>query len=317
MIAGSAPLHQPRVSIITAFFNSQKFLAETIDSVLAQTFEQWEYLLVDDGSLDGSTDVAKSYAARCDKIRYLEHPAHINRGTASARNLGLRHAQGEYVAFIDADDVWTPTKIAEQVAIMDINPEIGLVCGADIYWSSWSGGNDIVRAVGHVQDTIIYPPQASLAVYPLGTADAPSLSSTMARMSHIRALGAFEEQFTREKQLYEDQTFLAKLYLGAPVYFSSKVWLRYRQHAESCVARVHEAGKYHDVRSYFLNWLELYLEERPNTDRRVVAALRRALLPYRHPRVHQLLRVPAMLRSRCRGLRRIAGRIGRLTCTGR
>jgi glycosyltransferase involved in cell wall biosynthesis len=291
--------NRPRVSVITAFLNAGKFLAEAIDSVLAQTFEDWEYLLVDDGSTDASMAIAKGYEAQHpEKIRYLEHPGHINKGASPARNLGLEKARGEYVALLDADDVWTASKLADQIAILETYPEIGMMCGSANYWSSWSAGHDIVHPTGHKQDAIICPPEASLALYPLGTATSPCPSDMMIRTRLAKMVGGFEEHFIGQNQLYEDQAFLTKLYLAEPVYFSSKVWLKYRQHGDSCVARVNDAGKYHEVRLYFLNWLEAYLKKKSTADCRVLTALNRALRPYRRPRVDYLLKLPSKVRKR-------------------
>jgi glycosyltransferase involved in cell wall biosynthesis len=298
---------QPAVSAITIFLNAEKFLTEAIESVLAQTFDDWEYLLVDDGSSDASSAIAKEYAAKYSgKIRYLEHPGHVNCGMSAARNLGLRHARGDYIAFIDGDDIWLASKLDDQVAFLDANSDVAMVCGTVIYWSSWSTGKDVVVPTGHRQDVVIHPPEASLALYPLGNADAPCPSDMMVRTSSVRALGGFEEQFTT---MYEDQAFLAKLYLAAPVYFSSKIWLKYRQHADSSVTIAHETGKYRDFRLLFLNWFEAYIGNTKDPDRLVLAALRRAFRPYRRPRIHYLLSMPAKLKRRCRGLHSFVGRI--------
>src|SRR3954451_25115181 len=82
----------PRVSVVTPFLNAERFLAEAVDSVLAQTYTDWELLLVDDGSSDGSTEVARNYVGlNPARVRYLEHPGHMNRGTSASRNLGIRH----------------------------------------------------------------------------------------------------------------------------------------------------------------------------------------------------------------------------------
>ena len=92
----------PRVSVITPFLDNEVFLPEAIESVLAQTFKNWEYLLVDDGSGPEATAIAKQYANRFSgRIRYLEHPGHLNRGISASRNLGVHHARGEFIAFLD------------------------------------------------------------------------------------------------------------------------------------------------------------------------------------------------------------------------
>ena len=286
---------RPRVSVISIFLNAERFISEAIESVLAQDFRDFEIILVDDGSAQECTKIARDYAARhAPIIRYLEHPGHQNRGMSASRNLGLSAARGEFVAFIDADDVWEKTKLTDQLAIMEAFPHLGMVCGAARYWSSWNGGNDEIVPTGHLSNAVVLPPEAALALYPLGKACAPCPSDLLLRRNVVASLGGFEEHFTGP---YEDQGFLAKLYLAAPVYFSDKVWINYRQHAHSCMAEVTRQGRYHEVRLYFLNWLEAYLISMPQPDPRVVTALHRALWPYRHPRMqamtsrsHQILK---------------------------
>src|SRR5690349_17341742 len=95
--ARSLSEHRPRVSVICIFFEAQRYFAEAIDSVLAQDFDDFELLLVDDGSSDASSEIAKGYARlQPERVRFLEHPNHANRGMSATRNLGLRHARGEY-----------------------------------------------------------------------------------------------------------------------------------------------------------------------------------------------------------------------------
>src|SRR5262245_1282954 len=99
----------PRVTAIIIFFNAKKFLREAIESAFAQTLDSWELILVDDGSTDGSSQIAQEYVANHpERVRRLEHADHRNCGMSISRNLGIRHATGEYVAFLDADDVWLP-----------------------------------------------------------------------------------------------------------------------------------------------------------------------------------------------------------------
>ena len=284
----------PRVSVITIFYNGERYFAEAIESVLRQSYRDFELLLVDDGSSDGSTEMARRYEQRHPgRVRYLEHPGHANRGMSATRNLGLANALGEFVAFIDADDRWHPDKLAEQLEIMERHPEVAAVCGSVCYWRSWAGGTDVDIPTGHVRDRLVPPPEASLALYPLGKAAAPCPSDLMLRRDVVVTLGGFEEHFTGPRQMYEDQGFLAKLYLAAPVYFASNVWLDYRQHDDSVVSTVKRDGGVAEVRHYFLRWLESYLAGRSETaDARVHSALARALRPYRHPLLHAVSQLP-------------------------
>ncbi|MDP2620681.1 MAG: glycosyltransferase [Hyphomicrobiales bacterium] len=291
-----------RVSVVITFFNSERFLAEAIDSVLAQDFRDFELILVDDGSTDRSSEIACGCVRRGGgKVLYLEHDGHTNRGISASRNLGVGAASGEYIAFIDADDVWLPRKLSEQVVLMDEHPELGIVAGTARYWYSWANGEDVLIPTGHVQDRTIFPPEALLLVYPLGNAAAPC-NDFLIRSELLHRLGGFEEQFTG---MYEDQALLVKLYLSAPVYFSTRVWLNYRQHPDSCVTSATREGIYHDVRLYFLTWFEQYLAaSKEASDPRIVAALNRALRPYRHPRLHTLLSIPRRMRGALGKLKR-------------
>lgn len=129
----------PLVSIIIPFHNAEKFLAEAIESVLEQRYDNWELLLIDDGSTDSSTNIANEYARKIDKrIRYVEHPSHQNRGACASRNAGVSIATGEYIAFLDSDDVWLPEKLRQQLNIFDQVRDAAMVCGPAFYWFSWT-----------------------------------------------------------------------------------------------------------------------------------------------------------------------------------
>jgi glycosyltransferase involved in cell wall biosynthesis/peptidoglycan/xylan/chitin deacetylase (PgdA/CDA1 family) len=270
----------PRVSVITIFYNEERFIREAVESVLAQSFADYELLLVDDGSSDSSSSIARQYAAqRPERIRYLAHPNHSNRGMSASRNLGLSEARGELIAFLDADDRWRPSKLEEQIELLDRLPEVSAVGGAVNYWSSHSGGRDRIVPTGHVRHQVIDRVEATLRLYPLGVADAPSMSDLLFRRPSIEAVGGFEDTFTGA---YEDQAFLAKFYLKGRLYFTDTVWSDYRLHAQSCMAQVRRAGRYHNSRCAFLEWFKCYLaESEPVADSRVRRAIEEALRPYR------------------------------------
>ena len=274
------------ISAITIFLNAERFLTEAIESVFAQTYENWELLLVDDGSTDCSREIARKFAREHpQRVRYLEHEGHENRGMSASRNLGLRNARGEFIAFLDADDVWLPQKLAEQLATAVAHPRAGMICGATEYWWNWNDSEreNAVIPLGVPLDLLHEPPQLSLALYPLGVGAAPCPSDLFIRREVCERVGGFEEHFRHELQMYEDQAFLAKVYVSTPVYVASGVWDRYRQHPESCVSSVTSAGRYHEVREFFLRWFENYLREKNLDVPEVWKEVQRALWPYRHP----------------------------------
>jgi SAM-dependent methyltransferase len=279
----------PVVSIVTIFFNAARFLEDAVASVLAQTYERWELLLVDDGSTDGSSEMGRALAARhLDRVRYLEHPDHANRGMSASRNLGIRHGRGDLVALLDADDVWEPEKLTRQVALLEAHPEVDLVYGAPLYWFGWArdpaaAGRDWSPDLPVPAGTVASPPELALASYPLGSGTAPCPSDLLFRRSLVDRVGGFEETFHGIYALYEDQAFLAKVYLNARVLVSGERWLRYRQHADSCVSVVNAGGHYETVRRFFLEWLSDYVQAHDVRDVRVRLALRRALRTVRQP----------------------------------
>ena len=240
----------PVVSIVTIFFNAARFLEDAVASVFAQTYERWELLLVDDGSTDGSSEIGRALAARhLDRVRYLEHPDHANRGMSASRNLGIRHGRGDSVALLDADDVWEPEKLTRQVAMLEAHPDVDLIYGAPLYWFSWTGDAEDVRRdwspdLPVPAGTVASSPELALAWYPLGSGSAPCPSDLLFRRSLVDRVGGFEEAFHGIYALYEDQAFLAKVYLNARVLVSGERWLRYRQHANSCVSIVNSGGHY-------------------------------------------------------------------------
>jgi glycosyltransferase involved in cell wall biosynthesis len=244
--------------VICIFLNEERYLTEAIESVLAQTFGDFELLLVDDGSSDESPAIARGYAARFpEKIFYLDHPGHENRGMSASRNLGIERARGEYLAFFDGDDRWYPNKLSEQVAVLDANPAVGLVCGGYNEWRSWDGGNDLLFLSGPVSDRPVLPPELTLQVYPLGWSNSPA--DPMVRRALAERVGGYEEAFAG---LYEDHVFLSKINLEAGAVFLSSTSLDYRQHAESCTGRA-TWDDYIETRRKFLDWFESYIADRP------------------------------------------------------
>jgi glycosyltransferase involved in cell wall biosynthesis len=278
--------NKPLVSVIIIFFNAEKFIEEAIESVFAQTYDNWELLLVDDGSTDASTHIARRYANQyLGKVRYIEHDGHQNRGMSASRNLGIKHANGKYIALLDSDDVWFPNKLEEQVEILETQPQAGMVYGTTQYWYSWTGnqedlGRDFVSGLPVEPNALVEPPNLALASYPLGKGFAPCPSDLLVRREIIDRVGRFEEEFHSMYQMYEDQAFLAKVYLKESVYVSNKCWDRYRIHPDSCVTVVKEAGQYDHVRLFFLRWLEGYLIREKLHHREVWNALQDALQQY-------------------------------------
>ncbi|MHA7942482.1 glycosyltransferase family 2 protein [Formosa sp. 3Alg 14/1] len=114
---------KPLVSVITPVYNAEKFISDTIQSVLNQTYVNWELILVDDGSTDGSLDIISKFTQTHTNIFLFQNDK--NSGAAITRNKGTKEAKGDYIAFLDADDLWLPTKLEKQIRFM-INQDLNV-----------------------------------------------------------------------------------------------------------------------------------------------------------------------------------------------
>jgi glycosyltransferase involved in cell wall biosynthesis len=269
----------PEVSVVVPFLNAQRFLEESIASVRAQTCPDWELLLVDDGSRDGGTDIARVHAARDpERVRYLEHSGHARRGASAARNLGIRHARGRYLALLDADDVWVPGKLEAQLAIAAAHPDAAMIYNRTQYWYSWTGAEedtarDFTERLGVPSNTLVAPPRL-LPLILSGQSPVPCTCSVLIRREVAERVGGFEERFL---DLFTDQAFYAKVFLSMPVFAADGCWDRYRQHPAQTCATAERTGRTHIAQRAFLEWLEQYLIAHGIRDAEVWDALRDAL----------------------------------------
>jgi glycosyltransferase involved in cell wall biosynthesis len=183
----------PQISVVIPTFNCAEYLATAIDSVLAQTFRDLEVIVVDDGSTDETRSVVGAYG---DRILYIRTE---NRGAASARNQGLQACSGEYLAFLDADDWWEPTKLAEQMSALADDGDAGLVyCDMHVHYDDGTTldsflSNKSYACSGYVFDQLMQ----SQFIFP---------STVLLKMSCVREVGTFDESM----QSLEDCDFLLR-----------------------------------------------------------------------------------------------------------
>ena len=290
---------EPRVSVIIIVYNGAAFLAEAVESVLAQTLGDWELLIADDGSSDASLDIAAAYAARHpDRIRCLRHPDKGNHGMSATRNLGIAGARGRYIAFLDCDDVWLPAKLEEQLAVMEARPSLGMIYGRTLIWHGWREGE---RSGDHFYDLGVepgqdYDPPALLLVLLDNRAQTPTTCNALIRTDLARAVGGFEPRF---RGMFEDQAFFAKVLLRARVHVSDQCWAKYRQHAASHSAVSARQGDDLGPQVAYLRWFLGYLL-RHDPKPRVVAMVARRLAVQSRWLVRRHVR---------RGVKRALGRV--------
>ncbi len=203
----------PLVTAVIPVYNGERFVADAIRSVLSQTYPRIECLVVDDGSKDGSAEVVKGFAP---SARYVPK---TNGGVASARNHGVSQARGEFVAFLDADDAWAPTKIEKQMDVFRARPDAGLV------YSGMSLVDESLRPVGELQPA---PPALALRnTLLLEQPSATGIGSTALLPARIfRAIGGFDERLSTSA----DCDLTCRIALRHPLACSPEALALYRCH---------------------------------------------------------------------------------------
>lgn len=173
----------PLVSIIIPSYNSSKFLSETIDSVIAQSYGNWELIIVDDGSTDDTSHLVKRYLNDV-RIKYLYQE---NSGVSAARNYGYQNSKGDFVAFLDSDDVWLPESIEKKYTYLHEHADCGIVFGKmQIIDQDSKLRKEILDArEGHILKELL-----------LWKTMLPSPSSILVRRSVIEIVGLFEEKLS-------------------------------------------------------------------------------------------------------------------------
>jgi len=270
----------PLVSCIIIFLNEERFLEEAIRSVFAQTYPNWELMLVDDGSTDRSSEIARRYAAdNPERVRYLEHPAHENRGMSASRNLGFSHTHGCYIALLDGDDAWLPNKLVDQVAILNDHPDAAMTYGRTRFWYGWTGDRvhrrrEWLTPLGVPPNQIVAPP-VLLTNFLRNESTGLSNCSVLVRREVVEQVGGWEDEF---RTLYEDMVLWTKILSRWPAFVSDRTWDLYRQHPGNSAVSAAVEGIWTSVgpnpaRKRFLEWMSTYLHAHGVQDRPLLETL--------------------------------------------
>ena len=278
------------VSVIVPFRNAQAYLGAAIASVQDQTCADWELLLIDDGSTDDSRVIAE-HAVRLDsRLRLLTRPTGVPGNAAAARNLGIEEARGEFVAFLDADDVYERNNLQSRLQGFEGRSDVAMVYGPTRWWHPGAEERDWTERMRKEAGRVHQPPELLNRVLLLQRGRVPCTCGVLIRRRALEVTGGFEESF----QLYEDQTLWVKLLLRFPVYVTDVVGARYRQHAASTSAQAERSGVYHyrrphESRIAFLAWVDHHARSCGLADPSVQRALRVASARYQDRRAELTL----------------------------
>lgn len=203
------------VSIIIPCYNAEKFIKETIQSVLNQAYTNWELIIVNDGSIDNSESHIKEF-----KDNRIQYKPTKNGGVSKARNIGINLAKGEFIAFLDADDIFELTNLQEKVTYLDANPKIGLVHSSEQKFDHITSNNltithgkggDVLSELLEMNSTVIHSP-----------------ASILMRHELLTKIGGFDEQLSTSA----DWEFWVRVAVQTKIGFINKPLIKYRIHPD-------------------------------------------------------------------------------------
>lgn len=257
----------PTVSVIMSVYNGEKYLAEAIDSILTQTFTDFELIIVD----DGSDDIIRTYEAMDSRVRFFQ--LERNSGPADARNRAICAARGDFITMMDCDDVSLPQRLQKQVDFLRSNTGIGCVgiCG---------------RAVNHDLGTLLFPykvpSQHALIVFSWFFGDSFLGATVMLRREYVSAVGGYEPG----RRAVEDRELISRLLIDTDIKFSNlqEELLLYRRY-EGSKFTVNTAARYEqdaEIRKRVIK--RLWSEPPPKTLERINRLRMKAKLDWRDRR---------------------------------
>ena len=214
------------VSIITPTYNCAKFIARTLDSVLAQTYKNWEMIIVDDCSQDNTKEIVEEYMKRDSRIKY--HLLDVNSGAAVARNAAMEMAQGTYMAFLDSDDIWSPDKLERQITWME-HEGYAFTCTA--YEQIDENDNSLNRIIKTVKKTD----------YNRLLLDCPVGNSTV--VYNVEKMGKFKVPNIRKRN--DDALWLQMLKKEKYIWGMPDVLMKYRIRQNSISSNKFKVIRYH------------------------------------------------------------------------
>ncbi len=222
-----------KISIVTASYNYADLISQTIDSVINQTYSNWELIIVDDGSSDNSREIIAQYCVKDSRIKLYTHEKNQNKGLCETVRLGCQYAQGEYVAFLESDDLWTENYLAEKIKVIEKNPDISLI------FNSVELFGDAESRKRHDEYFIFqkfflkdkkYP--ANLFKYFLFMNIIPTFSCVMVKNSVFSTL-----KFNAPFQPHLDQYLWMQIAYNNDVYYLDLPLTQWRIHKQSFIAR--------------------------------------------------------------------------------
>src|SRR5580704_2234230 len=222
---------RPLVSVIMPIYNGRQYLDQAVRSVLQQTLLNWELIIVDDGSTDGSYDRGLHWSGQDERIRVYRHPAAENRGIGATRNLAISKSRGEFLTLLDCDDKYLPLRLEKEVKVALANPEVALVYSkAEVIDETDELVADQPELVGKINRAPVFGSgvrgRTTFEDFIRHSCWVPVSSALCSKRAAIE-IGGFHERLYG----FEDDLFFCELANVADSYFLDEVLVQYRVHS--------------------------------------------------------------------------------------
>ncbi|MBP9765906.1 MAG: glycosyltransferase [Candidatus Pacebacteria bacterium] len=204
----------PKVSIIMPVYNGEKFLRESIESVLNQTFDNFEFIIINDGSKDNSLNIIKEYDVKDKRIKIIDQE---NKGVSSSRNNGIKSSNGKYITFIDCDDIWLINKLETQINEFEKDKELK-ICGT---WAK------VINEYGEIISNFNYPPLTNILIRIESIYKNPFITSSIIFKKEIIDN---KKLFLPKMKLAEDYEFITKYIYKNKSKNINQTLIKYRIH---------------------------------------------------------------------------------------
>lgn len=245
------------ISIITTLYNGSKLFSETADSVLGQDFKNWEWILFDDGSTDGTQNIASELAEKySDKIFYFEHKDNRNFGTAYTRNRAIEKSRGEIISFIDQDDIWFNNRLSRHYNIFESLKDCSMIWSPALYWYKERTFKQPVGKDGKGLNSGIYEPPELVENFLKDLRCTPLPSASMVRRKHFDEVNGFEESVKGS----EDIVLWLKLASCFRICYDDEIIVKYRKHFDSTLRQAAKSGIMNQWNLEFYRWVIEFLK---------------------------------------------------------
>jgi len=247
----------PKISIITPLYNGLKTLEETADSVFIQDFKDWEWIFFDDGSKDGTQELAKKYEKEFPgRIFYYEHSQNRNYGTAYTRNRAVEKSKGEIISFIDQDDIWFKNRLSSQLKLLDKSDDCAMIWGPCLYWYKEREFKQPVGYRGSGLRTGLYQPPEFIEIFLSDLRGTPLPGASLVKRKCFDAVKGYDESIKGS----EDITLWLKLANVFTIYYEDEILVKYRRHQDSTLSVARGSGEMDKWDLDFYKWVINFLK---------------------------------------------------------